>query len=80
MNLKFLGCPHFIWNDLSHLCLALSINTTNKLYAIANEIPLLIRILWFNHNSVAVAGADNMSYITHTSQHRAVMNTVKMMI
>lgn len=70
MLLLFHNCPNSIWSILSHLRLALSINTTKKLYEIATAIPISVRHTWIDHESVAMVGADNMSYITHRSQVR----------
>ena len=54
--------------------LALSVNTTKRLYIAANAIPLPIRNEWIDHGSISVIGADNMSYITYSAQVR-VQNT-----
>jgi hypothetical protein len=67
-------CSYSIWNILSHMRFALSINTTKQLYLAANAIPLPIRNAWIDHTSIGVIGADNMSYITHSAQVR-VENT-----
>ena len=68
MLLWFHRCPYPIWNILSHLCLALSINTTKKLYASATSIPISMWLNWENYNSIANIRADNMSYMTYNAQ------------
>jgi hypothetical protein len=70
MLLQYHSCPTPIWNILSHLRLALSINTTKELYTVASAIPLPIRLNWDDHSTIAVLGADNMSYVTHKKQVR----------
>ena len=65
MMLLFHQCPFPIWNMLSHLCLAFSVNTTKQLYLTATSIPIYIRCNWMDHNSIVNIGADNMSYITY---------------
>lgn len=74
MMLRFFQCPVQIWNILSHLRLVLSINSTDKLYTIATSIPISVRQNWTDHETIAVVGADNMSYITHKSNIRVENN------
>lgn len=64
MLLWFYRCPSTIWSILSHLRIALSENTTKKLYTAATQIPLSARQDWEDHGTVAMIGADNMSYST----------------
>jgi hypothetical protein len=68
MVLLFHQCPFPIWNILSHLRLAFSVNTTKQLYLTATSIPIHVRCGWVDHNSIANVGADNMSYITYNSR------------
>jgi hypothetical protein len=68
--LLFHQYPYPIWNILSHLRLALSVNTTKRLCAKATTIPISIRNAWEHHNTIAVVGIDNMSYIMYNAQVR----------
>jgi hypothetical protein len=78
MSLLHYHCPSVIWNQLSHLRLALSPNKTKECYDIANSIPLPIRHNWPRHLSIGFVGADNMSYYTQAQQLRTnpTTNTV----
>ena len=69
-------CPYSIWNILSHLRLALSINTTKRLYEAATAIPISVRLNWMDHQSIAMVGADNMSYITYNAQVRVCKGVI----
>ena len=65
--LLFHQCLFLIWNILSHLFLAFSVNTTKQLYLTATSIPIHVRCGWVDHNSIANVRANNMSYITYNS-------------
>jgi len=70
MLLSFLNCPTPLWNILSHLRIALSVNTTKRLMQIASQVSFPDRMEWMDHLSIAMVGADNMSYMTRASQVR----------
>lgn len=70
MLLMFHNCPFPIWNILSHLRLALSVNTTKRLYEEATSISFADRMDWDDHGSIAMLGADNVMYYTATAQVR----------
>jgi hypothetical protein len=73
MMCQFYNCPSSLWNILSHLRLICSPNTTKKMYAVATAIPISVRQQW-DHHSIAVLGADNMSYTTRAAQVRHANN------
>lgn len=75
MMLHFFNCPHELWQIFSHLRLVLSINTTKRMYSTATAITLPIRNSWMDHQTIAIIGADNMSYITHKRQIRTENHT-----
>jgi len=64
MLLLFHNCPFPVWNILSHLRLALSINTTKRLYEVATSISFAERMNWRDHGSIAMLGADNLLFHT----------------
>ena len=49
-------CNGFIWSVLSHLRIVLSVNTTKKMYAIANQVLFPVRVQWNDHSGIAVVG------------------------
>jgi hypothetical protein len=70
MLLLFHHCSYSIWNILSHLQLALSINTTKNLYAKATSINFAQYLDWINYDTIAMVGADNMVYIIYNAEMR----------
>ena len=64
MLLLFHNCPFSVWNILSHLQLALSINTTKCLYKVATSISFAERMNWRDHGSIAMLDADNLLFHT----------------
>lgn len=67
MLLYYTHTPTVIWSFLSHMRMALSYNTTKKLYNICNEIPLPICLHWPQHPTTAIITADNMSYFIYNN-------------
>jgi len=70
MLLHFFQCPYPIWNILSHLRFALSINTTKELFRVATQIPYPIRMNILDHLCIAVIGADNWLVYMRLFQQR----------
>ena len=70
MLLHFFQCPYPIWNILSHLRFALSINTTKELFQIAMQIPYPIWMNILDHLCITVIGADNWLVYMRLFQQR----------
>ena len=70
MLLHFFQCPYPIWNILSHLRFALSINTTKELFRVATQILYPIRMNILDHLCIAVIGTNNWLVYMRLFQQR----------
>jgi hypothetical protein len=65
-DFRFHNIPASVWHIFSSMRLVLSITETGRLYDIANQIPIYIRMKWPMHDTVAIGGGDNISYYNGT--------------